>query len=74
MSAKTEKTRPLTAKELKAAGLFKISAEIDLTLFQEFKAMVALRDTRIKAALEEAIKLYLYGDKAKSVDQKDKKK
>lgn len=59
MSQKIENKQPATAAELKAHGLFKISAIIDLQLYKDFKSECAQQEGSMKTHVEAAIREYL---------------
>lgn len=51
--------QPLTAAELEEHKLFKISAEIKLSLYREFKAECGMQGLRMKHEIEKAIENHL---------------
>lgn len=59
MSQKKEYTQPKTAKELEEAGLFKMSAEINLQLYRDFQAACKSRGMIVKHQVELAIRNHL---------------
>jgi hypothetical protein len=59
MSQKKEYTQPKTAKELEEAGLFKMSAEINLQLYREFQAECKRQGLIVKHQVQQAIQAQL---------------
>ncbi|WP_312354488.1 hypothetical protein [Pantoea vagans] len=55
----TEKAQPKTSAELRDAGLFKISAEIDLELYKAFKNTCTDHGLKVKNQIELAMRRHL---------------
>lgn len=59
MTQKKEYAQPKTSAELQAAGLFKMSAEIDLQLYREFQAECKRQGLIVKHQVQQAIQAQL---------------
>lgn len=59
MSQKKETTQPKTSAELAKAGLFKMSAEVDLQLYRDFQAACKSRGMIVKHQVEAALRNHL---------------
>lgn len=57
MTQKKDSTHPITAKGLAEKDLFKISAEIDIDLYREFKSLCAEKGLKMKEQIQDAVQL-----------------
>lgn len=60
MTDKTDKPQPTTAAELREAGLFKISAQIDIELYKAFKNACTNHGLKVKSQIEVAMLRHLH--------------